>query len=269
MRRRQSRQSPVVDVGHSHDHRDGVSKKVGGDVFQKVSIARSLATLVFIFISATTVNAQILLEHKGTSYRTQSDNFAPLAEVIVGGSDVYITGFSVFGQTSVPTDVRWVIFDSLIPYSPVLLSPIHSIEGRPGSFAAKALWYDSPSIEFTMLANHRYAMGLLADRLGPSGFRWGVNVTSNRYGGGGRTIDADVVSVPFTAALANAGLAGSFYSTPVVYTFNGADPLGWNDAIQPSLRILSPVAEPAEWAMILAGLMLIGWVSRRRRRRPA
>ena len=213
-------------------------------MFQKVSIARSLATLVFIFISATTVNAQILLEHKGTSYRTQSDNFAPLAEVIVGGSDVYITSFSVFGQTSVPTDVRWVIFDSLAPKSPVLLSPVQSIEGRPGSFAAKALWYDSPSMEFTMLANHRYAMGLLADRLGPSGFRWGVNVTSNRYGGGGRTI-RDIVSVPFTAALANAGLAGSFYSTPVVYTFNGADPLGWNDAIQPSLPFSVPLRNQA------------------------
>jgi hypothetical protein len=162
-------------------------------------------------------------------------------------------------------NVRWVIFDSLAPQEPAWLSSTQSIAGDAGSFAAGARWYDSPAMEFTMLADRRYAIGLMADRLGRHGFRWGVEVTADRYGGGGPAIEAAGLSVPFTAALANAGLAGAFYSTPFVYTFNRADPLEWNSAIQPSLRIMSPVAEPAEWAMLLSGLMVIGWASRRRK----
>jgi hypothetical protein len=230
-------------------------------------LARSLATFVFVFITAATVNAQVLLEHQGTTYRTQSDIFAPLAEVIVGAQDVHIGRFGVFGQTSVPTNIRWVIFDSLAPLEPVYLSDIRSVWGQSGSFATRARWYDSPAMELTLIANHRYAMGILADQLGTSGFRWGMSVTKQKYGGGGPAIEGEGLSVPFSASLANAGLAGSFYGTPFVYAFNRADPLEWNNALQPSLRIMSPVAEPGEWAMLLSGLVLVAWVSRRRKRR--
>jgi hypothetical protein len=238
-------------------------------VSRKFSIARSLATFVFIIISAVAANAQVLVEHQGTTYRTQSDIFAPLAHVAVDDADVRIGGFGVYGQTSIDTNARWVIFDGAAPQAPVYLSPIRAIDGDAGSFAAKARWHDSPAMDFTLLANHRYAIGILADRLGPSGFRWGVGLTNKRYGGGGPTIDADGLSISFSATLANAGLAGSFYSTPFAYTFDRADPLEWNNAIQPSLRIMSPVAEPGEWAMILAGLVAIAWVSRRRKHNSA
>jgi hypothetical protein len=40
-------------------------------------------------------------------------------------------------------------------------------------------------MEVTLIANHRYAMGILADQLGTSGFRWGMSVTRQKYGGGG------------------------------------------------------------------------------------
>jgi hypothetical protein len=231
-------------------------------------LARLLATFIVVVISTATVNAQVLLEHRGTTYKTQSNILAPLAEVVVGAKDVHIGSFGVFGQTSVPTNVRWVIFDSLAPLEPAYLSEIHWVPGETGSFATQGRWYDSPAMEFTLLANHRYAMGILADRLGTSGFRWGMSITRSKYGGGGPAIVAEGLDVPFSAALANAGLAGTFYSTPFAYTFNRADPLEWNDAVQPSLRIMSPVAEPGEWAMLLSGLMLIVWVSRRRKARP-
>ncbi len=93
-------------------------------------LSRSLATLVFVLINVTNVDAQILFEHQGTSYRTQADMFAPLTEVVIGAEDVRIGGFGVYGQTSVPTNVRWVIFDSMTPRSPAFLSPIHALAGR-------------------------------------------------------------------------------------------------------------------------------------------
>jgi hypothetical protein len=238
-----------------------------GNVFQKFGIARATAAWIIISIGISVAHAQILLEHRGTTYRTQSDFHAPLSQVVVGDKDVSIGGFGVYGQTSVETNVRWVIFDSASPRVPVFLSDVYALAPEPGSFASSARWHDSPVVDFTLVANRRYAMGILADRLGTTGFRWGTSVTSKRYGGGGASIEAEGLSVPFAAALANAGLGGSFYSTPFVYTYAGPDPLEWNAALQPSLRIASPVAEPAEWAMLLSGLMAIGWVSRRRRRR--
>lgn len=238
-------------------------------MFLKFDLSRSLVALAFILIIAATADAQTLFEHQGTSYRTQSDMFAPLAEVVVGGEDVQIGGFGVYGQAAAPANVRWVIFDSIAPRSPAFLSPIHALPEEAGSFAAAASWHDSPGMEFTLLANHRYAMGILSDRLGKNGFRWGVSVAPGQPGGGGPAASAGQFSVPSGAALANAGLSGSFYSTPYVYTFNGADPLQWSNTIQPSLRIMAPVAEPAEWALLLSGLIALSWVAARRNGRPA
>jgi hypothetical protein len=236
-------------------------------VFLQIDIARLLATLVFVFVNAGSVNAHVLIEHQGTTYRTQADTFAPLARVVVGPADVHIGGFGVYGQTSVGSNLKWAIFDAADAKSPVFLSAPQAVEASAGSFASNAQWYDSPAVEFTLLANHRYAMGVLSDRLGPMGFRWGVSLTESRYGGGGPAIEADGFAMPFGSALANAGLAGSFYSTPFVYTFNGVDPLQGNSAIQPSLRIMSAIAEPPEWVMLLTGLIVIGWVSRQTNRR--
>lgn len=235
-------------------------------MFPKFNFARSLATVALTTVMAA-VNAQVLVEHQGTSYRTGSDTFAPLADVLVGAADVRIGGFGVYGQTSVPANVRWVVFDAASPKSPTLLSSIQAIEAEPGSFATAARWHDSPTLDLTLQAGHRYAIGVISDTLGPAGFRWGVSVTQRRYGGGGPEIGAHGLSLSFSTALANAGLAGSFYSTPAIYTFDRADPLEWSNAIQPSLRIMMPVREPHEWGMLLSGLSLVGLIARRRKLR--
>jgi hypothetical protein len=228
--------------------------------------ARMLAACVVITFSAPAVQAHVLVEHQGTSFRTQSETFAPLANVAIGSADVRISGFGVYGQTSVPTNLIWVVFDADAPETPAFISAIHSIDEAPGSFAVNARWYDSPQIDITLQAKHRYAIGVLADRLGPAGFRWGMGITQKRYGGGGPAIDGNGLSLSFSAALANAGLAGSFHSSPSVYAFDRADPLEWNNALQPSLRIVSPVAEPREWMMLLSGLSLVGLIRRRQLR---
>ena len=84
-------------------------------------------------------------------------------------------------------------------------------------------------------------------------------------------IDAEnlVGIMPFGSVRANAGLSGSFYSAPSVYTFAGqSDPLQWSDSFQPSLRIMASVPEPRQWSMILSGLLVLGVVAHRRRRGP-
>jgi len=236
-------------------------------VFFKSQPIRLLAVIAFA-LTAATARADVIIERQGTSYIEQSNTFAALAEIVVGSADVHINGIGVFGQTSVPTNVKWVIFDSLTPASPTFLSGMQAIAGTPGSYATSARWYDSPLIDFTLQANHHYAMGLLSDKLGPTGFRWGITPTST-YAGGGPAVSAHGLTMPFGSVRANAGLSGSFYSAPSVYTFAGqSDPLQWSDSFQPSLRIMASVPEPRQWSMILSGLLVLGVVAHRRRRGP-
>jgi hypothetical protein len=217
-------------------------------------------------MTAATAYADVIIQRQGNRYIEESNVFAPLTEIVVGGTDLHINGFGVFGQTSVDTNVKWVIFDSLASKSPAFLSASHAIVGTPGSYAANARWHDSPALDITLLANHRYAMGILADKLGPTGFRWGATATRNVYGGGS-AVSENGLSMPFSTALANAGLAGSFYDTPRLYTFVGqSDPMQWSNAMQPSLRITAAIPEPGEWSMLLSGLLMIGVAAHRRKR---
>jgi hypothetical protein len=70
----------------------------------------------------------------------------------------------VFGQAQQNTNLRWVIFDSLQSSDPVWISPSQLVSGRPGSFATRAIWYDSPAINFTLMSGHTYAIGVFYDR---------------------------------------------------------------------------------------------------------
>jgi len=60
-------------------------------------------------------------------------------------------------------------------------------------------------------------------------------------------------------ALSNAGVVnGSFTSTPTLYTVNNSN------RREMSLHISAPVPEPAEWTMLIAGLLVVGFIANRR-----
>ena len=185
-----------------------------------------------------------------------------LAKVVVGASDVIIGSFGVYGQAQVNTNVKWLIFDSTQTSSPVYISAAQTESGNPGTFAAKAQWYDSPTISgnFTLLAGHTYAMGLIADQVGTNTFRWGS--TYSAFGGGTSTTDGGL-TLQSMQALDNSGLVGgAFTSTPTLYSVNNSN------RYEMSLRVFSPAASPVPIppTALLFGSGLVGLAGLGRKR---
>lgn len=217
-----------------------------------------LATIAFIasLCVSATGSASILIENAGTSWGGVAGINQPLAKVLIGANDVSIGGLGVFGQAQSAGNVKWVIFDSLAPSTPLYLSSAQAVTARPGSFATQATWYDSPTLNLTLQSGHSYAMGLIADTVGANGFLWGVEWTTNLMGGGGPSLDSSGIALPFVSS---SGSAGSLLlDSPSLTAIDGTS------FYRTSLRVMAPVPEPAEWTMLVAGLFVVGFIARRR-----
>jgi hypothetical protein len=136
---------------------------------------------------------------------------------------------------------------------------------------AAGQWYNSPAMSFTLLANHSYGIGLLYDKVNTNGFQVGQTFSSNfppSYGG--PSIVGNGLTMPFMAALADAGVCTSGDVGPCTsgtVTFDSApDLLNIANSAQSmkSLQIFA-VPEPAEWTMLVTGLLAIGFIAHRRK----
>jgi hypothetical protein len=221
-----------------------------------------LIALCLVVGTAGLASADLLVEYQGTTYYqsfTGTSN-QPLAKVVVGAADVAIGSFGVYGQAQVAGNVKWLIFDSLQLSSPVYLSAAQAVAGNPGTFAAEAQWYDSPELDFTLLAGHTYAMGLIADQV--STFRWGSSPDTPF--GPWPSIVGDGLTLPFTQKLDNSGVvSGVFTNTPTLYA-----PYADSSRSHPSLRVFSPAPPPVPVppTVLLLGSGLVGLLGLGRRR---
>ena len=143
-------------------------------MFFKSQPIRLMAVIAFA-LTAATARADVIIERQGTSYIEQSNTFAALAEIVVGSADVHINGIGVFGQTSVPTNVKWVIFDSLTPASPTFLSDMQAIAGTPGSYATSARWYRLPADRLHAAGESPLRNGTALRQTGSDGIQMGNN----------------------------------------------------------------------------------------------
>jgi hypothetical protein len=218
-----------------------------------------LTAWLFVAFLCGTASGTILIENQQTDFLGVGNRNQPLAKVVVGAADVPITGFGVFGQAQVAGNLKWIIFDSTQLTSPVYLSPAMGISGDPGAFSEQAKWHDSPAIDFTLLAGHSYAIGVISDQIGANGFRWGASPdnTSGPY----PSVTASGLDLPFMESLVNSGVqSGVFSSTPNLLQLN------YTTRRQISLRIEGPgdatVPEPGSvviWACLAAVGLVLGW----------
>jgi hypothetical protein len=79
-----------------------------------------------------------------------------LSSVSVGASDITISGFGTKGKAFDDQNIEFVIFDG----TDNGLSPVYS-SGILAAAASDDQWFDSPDLNFTMLASHTYQMGLV------------------------------------------------------------------------------------------------------------
>jgi hypothetical protein len=195
-------------------------------------------------------SAALLVTYQGTEGLGVTSQNQPLAKVVVGASNVEIGSFGVYGQAQVAGNLKWLIFDSTQLSSPVFISAAQAVSARPGAFAANAQWYDSPTMNFTLLAGHTYAMGVISDQYT---FRWGSSADSPF--GPGPSITGGGLTLEFMQSLVN----GVFVGTPTLYTVNNSN------RRETSLRVSSPEPVPIPGAVWLLGSGLLGLVGLRRR----
>jgi len=204
---------------------------------------------------ASTASASVLVSNQGSTFFSMSDfgvftDFQPIAEVVVGSSNVNMGGFGVYGAAEAAGQVKWVVFDGL---NLVYQSGAASVSQQ------SARWYDSPAMSLTLASGHTYSMGLVASNM----FAWGRNEEPiSPISGGGLTINAfESISNPTFST------SGNFAGDPILIPEYGVP------YYQGSVRVFDTgggvpaIPEPSEWAMLLAGLMVVGFVAKRQRRR--
>jgi hypothetical protein len=217
---------------------------------------------VFALGAQAVAQATPLLEYQGNHFGGPAMAFTQqLARVDVEAADVQIGGFGVFGQAQSTMNIGWVIFDIKNLQTPVFMSGPQQVNG-----SATPMWY-TISAPFTLLAGQQYAMGVVAEGINAGGFKWGLGSSSDGATTmGGLTLLAKVASVqPGVCDNAGGWACGttrlsSFLAEPYPDLL---DP-NFNPFNKMSLQI-APVPEPSEWAMLVAGLLLLGFVAGRRK----
>jgi len=173
----------------------------------------------------------------------------------------------VFGAAETAGKIKWVLFegDNLLWQSGTQLV---SGTSTPATYLQNATWFDSPAINVTLQANATYSMGVVANNM----FAWGGNVEYDATYG---PITANGLTIAANERLVQLDL------TPDGDFAEGV-PIRMSDAwyfpyIQTSVRVFSagaggatpPIPEPAEWSMLLGGLLIVAFVNNRQRRKPA
>jgi hypothetical protein len=244
---------------------DAVRKSSQKNAFRgKTMKTRVRFTGVFLALCAFLLGAlpghsAVLIDTQGSTFYSVAERFGvwmpwqPLSDVVVSNS-VTMGGFGVYGAAEETGKIKWVIYenDALLWQS----DPQDVVAGG-------ATWYDV-SYSTTLVVGNTYTMGVVATNL----FKWGQNTASDAalvpIGRNGLQImDSQPVAQVEEQEIA------TFLGVPVV------DRNGFPFADYPtqtSVRVFDidgaplPIPEPAEWSMLIAGLMVIAFVANRRRR---
>ncbi len=158
----------------------------------------------------------------------------------VGPANVEISGFGTFGRLNEAGNLKWVIFGNTEGSSPLFSTAPIAATASPDN-----IWYDSPAISFTLLANTTYQLGLMSDQFFT--YNWDFPGVTVSQGG--------LTQLQFDDINDSNGNAFEF----------GSPVLGGGGAVVNSLRVFA-VPEPSSVASLLGGGVCLAFGVWRRRR---
>ena len=141
------------------------------------------------FASLPAANAQLISTNTSSFYSmTGFQEYQPIADLVVNNTNVSVNYFSVYGQATGAAHLNWLLFD----VTSGTLADDYTIQSTWQSGvqlvgASSAHWYDSPILPSqysTLLANHTYSLGIVAD----ANFSWGKNIVGTDVAVGELTI---------------------------------------------------------------------------------
>lgn len=225
-------------------------------------LKRLLIAGALVLGTVTNADASPLLEHQGSGLGGTTNENQQLAKVTVGSTNVQIGGFGVYGRAQTTTSLGWVIFDMNDLLNPVFVSGPQQVNAT-----TSATWYDI-SAPLTMLAGHTYAMGVVADKVNSGGFQW--STTYNPFGGSATTQNG--LSLLHSTAGVRAGYCnggwGPCGATTLSAFLEGTYPDVFMSTLDTRTKMslhVQAVPEPAEWSMLIAGLLVVGFMAHRRK----
>jgi len=184
----------------------------------------------------------------------------PLAKITVGAADVLMGGFGVYGQAQDNTLLKWVIFDGDNTKSEFVQT-----------VGATTDWFYSPAMNFKLEHDKTYALGVVST----GGFAWSRDFDPNFGNTFGNVDQGGGVTLLAAEAYADVSLSNLGVARSVGLADSDVDYPG---TFRSSIRIFSagdsgggptpPIPEPAEWSMLLAGLLVVAFVANRQRRQP-
>lgn len=229
----------------------------------RVHVTGVLFALWAFLAGALPGHAMTLVETQGSSFYSLTTDygvfstFQPVADVFVTADNVVIGGFGVSAAAEAAGQIRGVIFKDggfVWQSNPIAVT---------GDNERK--WFDFYlALGLGLEKNSTYSLGVISTNM----FGWGRNTDADPGFG---PIEANGLKIlPGDAeAQFEVGENGQFplKSTPILGHV-GYDPLSY----QTSVRVFDmsgpapAVPEPAEWSLLFAGLLVIGFVANRRRR---
>lgn len=221
-----------------------------------------LFALCTMLAGAPAANAGVLIQDQGTTTFSMSDfgvysEYQPFAQITVGSADVMMGGFGVWGAAEAAGQIKFLVFDQE--------NLIYSSASIAATQTQTLRWYDSPVLSIKLSKDHTYSLGVVSNNM----FAWGrydeSGFATGLQNGLNHDVRENIVQVSLT------GNPGSNYAgNPFLVPEYGVD------YFQSSVRVFDlagggvapPIPEPAEWSMLLAGLLVVAFVANRQRRRP-
>lgn len=199
----------------------------------------------------------ILFPKTGTPSSRGAGSGSGSASVGGGGSDAQSGGL-VPGRSAAAANVENAVFAGGRPAA-IYVSESGPSGGHAGIVATHISWQDPRGFGPGSQSGHDHTSPVTPERVTPSAFQWGLQWTATPASSEGVNSVFGGSMLPAVPGMGSGGT--SAISPALLISIDNPNRLSTTARVS---AITAPVPEPAEWMMLVAGFVVIGFIARRR-----